>query len=656
MVASRRYTAAIASVIAAALGLAACSAAAPPQTPSPAVTALPTPSASTTAPADSEITVTWLAVAGAKGATGTTVISRRQPGSPGDFRVEFSENEVGGIGSQSQAGAWNAAIISTLLLGLPLEGEFRFATDGRIDGPSAGALTTAGLIALARGDAFAEHVTMTGTINATGTIGPVGGIPEKIAAAAEEGFTKVLIPLGQRMTPNHEGELVDVIRAGDRDGVEVIEVGDIYEAYSHLTGANIDVPGVSRDPRLDAASYDKVKPQTDAALARYASANSGFQRLPKDLQAIFDQAGLIGYVDGYATKAADLQRQGLQAGAYDLAAQAAALLEAVVATGEMVVPLYTQGLDGLDVLFSQALDSSTAEKEFFAFLDRLSTYTPKTVADAEGLVNAYAGAFDAYSLLTFSQQAIETVKKRYETNDYASMEEFFDSLLIPVMWSQLSRSQLESSAATFEVGRDNPGAAFADEIDLAQVGNFFRRGADANLTAFTENVVAPLADQYGASTDQMLARLANVDIAVAAAITQQQVQPAIADYIGEGKPNASYATLGYGLNNYVRNQSLVDKYYNTARLDENLDVVGVQYDAVLGRALDLGKQQLADEVGRLRTGGTEPVLSVAGYEVAGLLRNGNVLDQFQAITLYNGGFLTTRTLSYLAGQPEGAIK
>lgn len=151
MVASRRYTAAIASVIAAALGLAACSAAAPPQTPSPAVTALPTPSASTTAPADSEITVTWLAVAGAKGATGTTVISRRQPGSPGDFRVEFSENEVGGIGSQSQAGAWNAAIISTLLLGLPLEGEFRFATDGRIDGPSAGALTTAGLIALARG-------------------------------------------------------------------------------------------------------------------------------------------------------------------------------------------------------------------------------------------------------------------------------------------------------------------------------------------------------------------------------------------------------------------------------------------------------------------------------------------------------------------------
>ncbi len=648
----RRPLAVIAAAVAAAVGLTACSAAAPQQTSSAPASAGPT----TAATRASEIAVTWLAVAGSKGATGTTVISRKEPGEAGDFRVEFSENEVGGIGSQSQAGAWNAAIISTLLLGLPLEGEFRFETDGRIDGPSAGALTTAGLIALARGDAFTEHVTMTGTINATGTIGPVGGIPEKIAAAADAGFTTVLIPLGQRMSPNHEGELVDVVKAGDRDGVEVVEVGDIYEAYSRLTGVDIDVPGVSRDPRLDAASYDKVKPQADAALARYASAMSDFTRLPKAIRGVFEQAGLIGFVEGYAEKAKDLQRQGLQAGAYDLAAQASALLEAIVATGELATPLFTQGLDGLDVLFTQALDSSTAEKEFFAFLDRLSTYTPKTVADAEGLVNAYAGAFDALSLLTFSQNAVENIEKRYAANDYSSIEEFLDSLLVPVMWSRLARSQLVSSAATFEVGRDNPGAAFSDEIDLAQVGNFFRRGADANLTAFTENVVAPLADQYGASTDQMLARLANVDILVAAAVTQQQVQPLIADYIGEGKPNASYATLGYGLNNYVRNQSLVDKYYNNATLDENLNVVGVQYDAVLGRALDLGKQQLADEIGRLRSGGTEPVLSVAVYEVAGLLRNGTVLEQFQAISSYSGGFLTARTLSYLAGQPEGAIK
>ena len=164
--------------------------------------------------AGGDVTITWLATAGGEGTTGTTVISRSDPEVPGDFRVEFSANEVGGIGAQSQAGAWNAAIVSTLLLGGELEGEYRFETDGFIDGPSAGALTTAGIMALSRGEQLYDDVTMTGTINATGTIGPVGGIPEKVVAAGEAGFETVLIPLGQRTTVNAAGEPVDVAAQG----------------------------------------------------------------------------------------------------------------------------------------------------------------------------------------------------------------------------------------------------------------------------------------------------------------------------------------------------------------------------------------------------------------------------------------------------------
>lgn len=596
------------------------------------------------------ITVTWLAVAGDKGGTGTTVISRTEPATKGDFRVEFSENEVGGIGQQSQAGAWNAAIISTLLLGEPLEGAFRFETSGRIDGPSAGALTTAGLIALARGEEFTDKVTMTGTINATGTVGPVGGIPEKVQAAGEAGFTTVLIPLGQRMSTNHKGETVDVVKEGDRAGVTVKEVGDIYEAYHELTGQELTMPGVSRDPRLDSASYDKVKPQTDAMLARYQTAGNRFGRLPTEIQDLFTEAGLVAFTDGFAAKAQDLQRQGLQAGAFNMSTIAATWAEALTATGELLVPLFTQGLEGLDTMFTQATDTSAVEREFFSFLDRLSTYNPRTVADVEGLVNAYAGAFDAYSLLSFAQQEIEVIIDRYNRDDFASWDEFFTALVMPVVWSQLASSQIVISGSTFEVGRDNPGAAISTEVDLAQVGDFFRRGADANMTAFTENVVAPWAESQGTSTNQLLAALSNVDPIVAAAVSQQRVQSAIADYIGAGKPNAAYATLGYGLNNYVRNQLLLDKYYNNAVLDDNLNVTGVMYDAVLNHALDLGKRQLADEISRLREGGTEPVISVGSYEVAGLQRNATVPEQFTAIGLYNGSFLISRTMSYLAGE------
>ena len=47
-------------------------------------------------------------------------------------------------------------------------------------------------------------MTMTGTINPDGTVGPVGGIPQKVEGAADEGIKTVLIPAGQRNTESDE--------------------------------------------------------------------------------------------------------------------------------------------------------------------------------------------------------------------------------------------------------------------------------------------------------------------------------------------------------------------------------------------------------------------------------------------------------------------
>lgn len=604
-------------------------------------------------PQTESITITWLAFdSSGAGTTGETIISRQDPDTAGDFRVEFSANEVGGIGAQSQAGAWNAAIVSTILLTSPLEGEFRFETNGRVDGPSAGALTTAGLMALERGDAINPDVTMTGTINATGTIGPVGGIPEKVVAAGEAGFETVLIPLGQRNAANAEGEMVDVVREADRAGVEVIEVGDIYEAYTHLTGEEIEIRSGTRDPRLDNRSYDKLKPQVDITFTRYNDADSRLLRLPKEVQEVFAQTGVRQLIRGFHEEAVGLQQQGLQAGAYDLASQAASALEGLAATGELLQPVFTQGLDGLPVFFDQAMDISSAEQSFFAFLDQLSTFEPKTVADAEGLVRAYASIFDAYSLLIFASQLIEDLSNDWESGAISSPDELFSRLVTPVYWAELAEAQIAAAGVMLEVGRDNPGAELSEEVDLAQVGDFFRRGADANFATFEEVVVADLADARGFSREAALSMLASVDTNVAAAVSQANVQPAIADYIGGDKANAQYATLGYGLSNYVRNQMLVDKYYNNAELDNLLNVTGVRFDAVLGRALDLGRDQLASEIELLREVETEPVLGVASYETAGILRRGEISDQFSAIGVYNQSFLTARVLRYLGGFVE----
>ncbi|WP_332448818.1 S16 family serine protease [Methanoculleus sp.] len=62
-----------------------------------------------------------------------------------------------------------------------------------IDGPSAGALMTTLLLSVLEEFAINESVTVTGTIDEDGTIGPVSGILEKADAAAESGKTLLLL-------------------------------------------------------------------------------------------------------------------------------------------------------------------------------------------------------------------------------------------------------------------------------------------------------------------------------------------------------------------------------------------------------------------------------------------------------------------------------
>ncbi|MBA2485184.1 MAG: hypothetical protein H0V35_03640 [Nitrospira sp.] len=103
------------------------------------------------------------------------------------------------------------------------------------DGPSAGAVMTVGFVALLNGDRIQRGIAMTGTITKDGTIGPVGGIPDKISAAVREGYRTILIPEGQRHDPRW-----NIDRLSWDLNVEVKEVSTIEEAYHLMTGRTLD--------------------------------------------------------------------------------------------------------------------------------------------------------------------------------------------------------------------------------------------------------------------------------------------------------------------------------------------------------------------------------------------------------------------------------
>jgi len=150
-----------------------------------------------------------------------------------------------------------------------------------IGGPSAGAVMTTAVIALLENWEIDNETVMTGMINPDGSIGPIGGIPQKIDAANSVGATRFLIPKGQGLytemvteTVSNNGWAQVVTRPVTRNvsdyalekyGIEVIEVEDIEEAVLYFTGWEFSA--IEPDDSISTEAYiDSMKPLASSLL------------------------------------------------------------------------------------------------------------------------------------------------------------------------------------------------------------------------------------------------------------------------------------------------------------------------------------------------------------------------------------------------------
>lgn len=76
-----------------------------------------------------------------------------------------------------------------------------------IGGPSAGAATAVATIAVIEGKGVRQDAAITGTIEAGGYIGPVGGVFEKAVAAEKNGIKLLLVPKGQKKVIYYEQKI-----------------------------------------------------------------------------------------------------------------------------------------------------------------------------------------------------------------------------------------------------------------------------------------------------------------------------------------------------------------------------------------------------------------------------------------------------------------
>ena len=176
------------------------------------------------------------------GSTATITITSAANGSGHVFLDTFPLTEV-----DMQGSARLAARVATQTSGKDLHAhDFFFVVRSgaqQIGGPSAGAAMTVGAIAAMNGWNVRDDVLMTGTVNPDGTVGPVGGIAEKAAAAAQVGIVRFLFPSGQELAPLGEDRIVDIpTYCRDELSIECIAVADVIDAVGLMTDHVIERP------------------------------------------------------------------------------------------------------------------------------------------------------------------------------------------------------------------------------------------------------------------------------------------------------------------------------------------------------------------------------------------------------------------------------
>ncbi len=161
----------------------------------------------------------------ARDAAGLRALVAQRSGAPVTVRVRRDGTErTVGITPQKKDDAWLLGVVLTPKYDFPFTPAFHLQGVG---GPSAGLMFSLGIIDelepgdLTGGKSFAG----TGTIDAAGRVGPIGGIQQKMIGARKSGAEYFLAPA------DNCGEVVGHVP----DGLTVIRVSTLEEAYSSVS-------------------------------------------------------------------------------------------------------------------------------------------------------------------------------------------------------------------------------------------------------------------------------------------------------------------------------------------------------------------------------------------------------------------------------------
>ncbi|MBI5226189.1 hypothetical protein HY994_03030 [Candidatus Micrarchaeota archaeon] len=165
-----------------------------------------------------------------------------------------------------------------------------------VDGPSGGQALALLAYAEFTRKTVRSDLTATGTVEADGSIGKVGGILEKVEAAQAKGVKLVLLPIGQGIQNG-----VDLTQyAQARWGMQVVEVRNLTESIALAFSPTGSVVTVPSHPEIPLVLENVTSLQTDSVLPLQSLARRQIQLLTDTLPTL-DQDSVIAQVLRQAT-------------------------------------------------------------------------------------------------------------------------------------------------------------------------------------------------------------------------------------------------------------------------------------------------------------------------------------------------------------------
>jgi uncharacterized protein len=579
-------------------------------------------------------------------------------------QVGIYEEFAGGTGPQWRAGVWVSAVVAATTLNKDLtDFTFSASSGGYIDGASASGLMAGGFLAAMTGAPIDPTATMTGTINPDGTIGPVGGIPEKFLGSIDKGKKRLGYPIGMRMAKSEAtGELVDLVQLAKAHGAEAVEIADVHEAYKLLTGKTLPEPlpvpvsEMALDASTTAALETKYKEwQTRvgtewATLVQLESAG----RLPPVL------AAMRAYAKSYAEQAEALHKRGLAGAAYSRMLAAWAFGSATTQAYDILQKVQSgnvaAAVDAVKAL--DRLDETT-----LAVLKKIGTLRPSTLGGHLEMMAAFeAGlrgyAFKQMATISIAQTAAYLSSLEGVPTAQLGSPEAADKVMEAVAPTLLyvGRTIAESTLATQELEFETEQSVnyMCSIPNVHRMSTSFQSAGAAGLNYFDTLLTQPLAEQAHVSEDEARNKIAQFE--------PDYYVAWIASRVGNGplddlKTAWGEHSLAWGLLSlagselaYYDAAGLIAKYYSLeAHTDDSGKVTSVEHDKAFVHMLAEAERSARASAHEAKiAAGAIPVQAKLAYQLAQVERDGDLGDKLDALSEYWAATAFSQTAVMLA--------